>query len=188
MRDGVVSGKDGLDLACEPQPAGVFAKVQGSDAESVAREGQDLVAGVPDRQRKLAVEAGETVVAPLFVGMNDDLRVASGAKAMTAGTEVGAKLEVVEDLTVEDDPDAVVLVGHGLLTGAQIDDRQPGVPKCRDPVPVQAELVRPSMLDGPDHALQVIQGQRGHAFPQGDRAGDPAHGQPAWSGSKTVDV
>jgi hypothetical protein len=48
---------------------------------------------------------------------------------------------------------------------------QPGTP-----VAIDAELIRASMLQGPDHGNQVLDGRRRHVVAEGDRAGDAAHG------------
>jgi hypothetical protein len=59
---------------------------------------------------------------------------------------------MVEDLAVEHDPEAVVLVGHGLLAGGNVDDRESGVPESGMLIPIQAELVRATVALSPDHA------------------------------------
>jgi hypothetical protein len=62
---------------------------------------------------------------------------------MAERDELVAQLDVIEDLTVEDDPEIVRLVGEGLLAGGQIDDREAGVGEPRVRVTVEAELVGP---------------------------------------------
>jgi hypothetical protein len=86
--------------------------------------------------------------------MEDGLCVGVSGEPMTAGFEFGAQFHVIEDLTVEDDPEPAVLVADGLLPAAQVDDAEPGIPKAYALPEIDAELVGPPM---PDHAQHLAE-------------------------------
>ena len=92
--------------------------------------------------------------------------------------ELGPQLEVVEDLPVEDDPQRAVFVGHGLLAGGEVDDRQPRVTEGRLPVAEDAEFVRPPIADGADHPLHLLERGRREALIQVDDSRNAAHQWP----------
>ena len=54
--------------------------------------------------------------------MNECFGVALCGQAMTALLQIGAQLEVIVNLAVEDDMDGAVFVGDGLMTAGEIDD------------------------------------------------------------------
>jgi hypothetical protein len=88
---------------------------------------QPAVRGVPQRNRELAVQLGDEVESLLLVEMDERFSVAAGLEDMPAAVEIGAQFDVVEDFSVEGDPDTAVFVAQRLAAGAQIDDRQTAV-------------------------------------------------------------
>ena len=112
----------------------------GSRARTSVRVGrsQRAIAHWPLKRRK-------RLGAPRLVGVDDDLGVAAGAEAVAERLELGAQLDVVEDLAVEDDPQRAVLVGQRLLAGRQVDDGQAGVRQAGALVAIGPELVRPAV-------------------------------------------
>ena len=124
--------EDRLDLGAEEQPVAGERPVERLDAEAVAREQQAPPRRVPDREREHAAEALDAVVAPLLVGVDDRLGVASacgsgGPRASSSRPDVG----VVVDLAVEDDPDRCRPRSKRLLAGGEIDDAQAPVAERR---------------------------------------------------------
>jgi hypothetical protein len=63
--------------------------------------------------------------------MHDALGIGVRPKAMSTRFEVRSQLAVVVDLAIEDDPNGFIFIGQRLMTGAQIDDRQPPKSQCR---------------------------------------------------------
>ena len=98
-----------------------------ANADPVAREHQPAARGVPQRNRELAVQLGDEVESLLLVEMDERFSVAAGLEDMPAAVEIGAQFDVVEDFSVEGDPDTAVFVAQRLAAGAQIDDRQTAV-------------------------------------------------------------
>jgi hypothetical protein len=73
--------------------------------ERVASEDKTPPIRVPECDGPLTIEATERIGAPLFVGVNDDFRVAARAEPMSALFEFVPQLNVVEDLSVERNPE-----------------------------------------------------------------------------------
>jgi hypothetical protein len=86
-----------------------------------------LVALVPQNKREFTSQVFEAVGAKLFVQMQRYLAVGFGSESMAALFEFASlTLEIIE-LTIDDDPYALVFVGDGLVTGCEIDNAQAGV-------------------------------------------------------------
>ena len=73
--------------------------------ERVASEDKTPPIRVPERDGPLTIEASERIGAPLFVGVNDDLRIAARAEPVSALFEIFSQLEVVKNLSVERNPE-----------------------------------------------------------------------------------
>src|SRR5690606_36471791 len=119
---------------------------------AVARQHELALTPVPQGHSPLAVEAVEGGLAPLLVGVHDDLGVALGAKAMSLREQLLAQLYVVEDLSVEHEPQRLVLIGQRLLPALQIDDGQARMGEARTVISVDAEFIGPSVVHGTTHA------------------------------------
>ena len=74
------------------------------------------------------------------------------------GFKLGAKLDVVVDFAVEDQPERAVFVGHGLEAGVgQVDNAQVAVGKADRPlVEVEALAVGAAMGDSSGHERQHL--------------------------------
>src|SRR5262249_17272558 len=166
--------EDGLDFRGEPEPAAMAAEVQWAHAQPISRQRQLLPLRIPQRDRELAVEAREAAVPPLLERVDDDLRVGPGAKPVPGRGQLFTQLEVVEDLAVEGDPESAVLVAERLLSGGQIDDREPRMRQAATRVPVEAELVRPPVAQDGGHAPQHA-GIGGRVGARDENAGDATH-------------
>ena len=91
----------------------------------------------------------------LLVEVDDDLGVGFRREDVPLLLERGAQLHVVEDLAVEDDPDAPVLVGDRLPAALEVDDAQPRVGEADVRIPVEAETVRAPVPEHGGHRLEV---------------------------------
>jgi hypothetical protein len=116
--------EEGLGLARDVQDVPNLSVVEGLDPEPVAG-GKELLLGlVPQAEGEHPAELLDTRLAPLAVGVQDDLGVRGGLESLDS--EFLTQLDVVVDLAVERDPIAVP-VGHRLLAGTEIDDAEPAV-------------------------------------------------------------
>src|SRR5262249_32227107 len=91
-------------------------------AESIAREKEALAPRVPDRVGVHAAQPLQAFGTFLFVEVNQRLRVGRGVELVAARDQIGAQFLVLVDLAVEDDPDAAIFIGDGLVAGIEVDD------------------------------------------------------------------
>src|SRR5215813_11505772 len=84
--------------------------------------------------------------------MRQEFGVAMAAERVALDHQVGAHLRIIEQLAVEDDGDAAVLVALGLLAIEQADDAEPAIGELQSGPLEEAVLVRAAMEHGPRHA------------------------------------
>ena len=177
----VGQGQQALLLAADRRAARAGRHEQRLDAEGVAGAEQFLALGVPQREGEHAAKSAQRVGTPVVIGRDDGLTVAVGCEGgPVAFGQLGAQLEVVVDLAVEDQH---VAPGLGRRAPAQrlvrvgdVDDRQPIEPQYRRPRCAGRAHVRP----GPRLVGAAVAHQRrdpGHGVD--DRGGDgprcPSH-------------
>src|SRR5207302_3043025 len=90
--------EQGLRLGGEAEIPSVFGQKERPNPETVACEHELAALAVPDRDREVAVEAGETTHAPFLVRVRDHLGVRGRGEVVAAPLQLGAKLDVVVDL------------------------------------------------------------------------------------------
>src|SRR6185503_17844534 len=95
------------------------------DPEAVAREQEPSVRLVPERDREHPAQVLDEALAVLLVEVRHELDVADTAKRVPLRLEVGAELAIVVELAVDDGDDVAALVRDRLVTGLQVDDREP---------------------------------------------------------------
>jgi len=113
-----------LDLARECEPSSRFVIHEGLLPETIAGEQKPLARLVPESEREHPTQPRHDRVAPLLISMDDGLDVGMGPEAMAEGLELGAQLDVVVDLAVEDHVPAAVLAVQRLRASGDVDDRQ----------------------------------------------------------------
>ena len=84
-----------------------------------------------------------------------------GAEAVAARDQLAAQLDVVVDLAVEDDPDALVFVGERLAPAGEIDDAESGGDRGRPGAQVIAVIVGAAVRDQLGHAEDLRAIDRG---------------------------
>src|SRR5580704_16029791 len=88
--------------------------------------------------------------------MDDCFRITLSSIAVSLLFEGLSQLPVVVDLAVEYNPDGIVLIGHGLVTGAQINDAQPTHCEAYVPIQVKTLVIGPTMHNLSVHCLQSL--------------------------------
>src|SRR5205807_1305187 len=88
----------------------------------ITRKKESLPQSIPDRNRKHAVKAAETIDIPLFISMQDYFRIAARAKEMTPVFQLRAQIEKIVKLAVEDQTTGMIFVPDRLMTPTNIDD------------------------------------------------------------------
>ncbi|MCX5682226.1 MAG: hypothetical protein NT049_00875 [Planctomycetota bacterium] len=153
--------QDRLDFRSENQPSARVPIVQRLDAEAVAGQEEPPPRGVVDRKGEHAVEAVEALLAPLLVGMEDDLGVGPGAKRVAEMPQFLGQLDVIVNLAVEDDVERPVFVGHRLKARVrEVDDREPPVGQRHAAAGAHAAAVGSAVLLDRVHSLG-----KGRVFP-----------------------
>ena len=111
----------------------------------------------------------------VFPAVRNDFGVAVGGEAMAAAFQLGLHLGVVEQLAVEDDGDAAVLVEDGLPAVGQADDAEAARGE-RQAGPFEvAVLVRPAVDDGVGHRADRARRRRPTLARQINDSRDAAH-------------
>jgi hypothetical protein len=148
--------EEGFDFRRKQQSLAAGRVEERTDADSIAREKQCTGTAIPDAERPLSVESGDGGRAFFFVKMEDDFGVRLGLKPVTFALEIRAKLDVVEDLSVERDPQRAVFVRHRLAAAGHVDDAQPRVRKSGGRIRVQAAVIRTAMAERGNHAPKAV--------------------------------
>src|SRR5205823_3239941 len=116
-----------FDLGGEEQTAAADRIEQRPDAQPVARQEERAGPGVPNPECPLAVQVVDGGGAFLLEEMEKDFRIGLCVKAMTLLYEILTKFDVIEDFTIERDPQRPIVVRHRLMAAGDVDDAQSGV-------------------------------------------------------------
>src|SRR5947208_324783 len=119
-----------LDFGSERHAAVMNAVVEGLDPDAIANQPELPGWFLPQAECEHSAKTGQTIDAPFFERMKDDLGVGViRLPAMPAGlTELGAEVVVVVDLAVVSDRERIVLVRHRLPRAIrQVDDGEAAV-------------------------------------------------------------
>src|SRR6516164_4147626 len=88
--------------------------------------------------------------------MNDGFRIASRGVAMAEVFKCRAKVTVIIDLSVEDDPHGPILIRHWLMPAAQIHDTEPTESKRDRRVQIVTGVIRPAVEDCLGHSFYAL--------------------------------
>jgi hypothetical protein len=88
--------------------------------------------------------------------MDNSFRIRMCAEDMAPGFQFAAKLLLVVNLTVVDDPDRAILIGNGLFATLQVDDAQTAVAESNHAADIGTFIIRPAMRDGSEHPLDLF--------------------------------
>src|SRR6478672_10982504 len=93
-----------------------------------------------------------TILTIFFPRLQNSLGIRTRAETMTCSSQGTLQLFEVIDLTIEDNPDCPISIGHRLMSARQIDDAQAVKCKADVAVPVEAGVIRPPMSRPLPHA------------------------------------
>ena len=168
------------ELARKPPGVPLPAEIQRLHPRRVPHEPQIPRRRPPVEQRESenAVEATERRRAPCLEAVHQNLGVGVGTEPMPEVFELAAELQMVVDLAVVADPDALVFIGHRLGARRQVHDAQPPMAQ---PSRATADEAEPAAVRAavPQCLGQPLEGS-GHvrAFLKRDDATDAAHLSP----------
>ncbi len=171
-------GEQPFDLGGKQQPVsfrrGLARPEQRTDAEAVACQDESATTLVPDGEGELTPQMLEQLVLVFFPEMRDQLRVAVGGEAMPSRFQSRLELGIVEQLAVEDDDDAAVLVGDRLAAVRQADDAEAAIGET-EPVGLEVSVVVGAAVNhGVRHATQAAE-RNGPVATEIDDTGDATH-------------
>ena len=118
-------GEDRLDLGGEDQARGIAVHVQRFDAQAITGQEKAAAPLVPDREGEHAPELLEAARTERLVQAEHDLGVAARPEGVAVALQDAAKLPVVVDLAVEDDPALAVRARHRLVPALEVNDAEP---------------------------------------------------------------
>ena len=140
---------------------------------------------VPEGDGELTAQVIEHPLLVVFPGVRNQLGIAVGPELMAATFQPGLGFGVVEELAVEDDVNAAVLVADGLPAVAEANDAEPARGQPQPGTLQVAVLVRPSVDQTVGHGAQTTRGQ-GDPVHQVNHAGDSTHPR-VLSGARRTD-
>jgi hypothetical protein len=169
--------QQGFDFRAEHQPIALLGDVQRLDADAIARQQQPPADAVPQRKREHAAQVVDAVRPVLLIQVQDGLAVGARAVGVAARFQARPVLGMVIDLSVEDEPQAAILVAHRLIARDEVDDAQPSEPEAqpsvwRDGVTVG---IGPAVRDGLGHIAQHACLDRLRLGPEAQDTGNAAH-------------
>jgi hypothetical protein len=145
-------------------------------AETIAGQEELPRAAVPDGEGEHAAQVVDAALPMLVVQVHDDFRVAARGEHVTAGLELGAVLGVVVDLSVEDDLQRTVRVGHGLVSRGEVDDAEAAVREADGPVDEDAGIVGTAVPQDVAHSQERRRVHVARAMSRQGDAANAAHG------------
>ena len=98
-------------------------------ADAVTRQQQTALVAVPDDNREHASQLREALFSILLIEMDDSFGIRPGCKPVSFGDEFLAKVSIVIDFAIQQDPDGAVLVADWLMTSSDVDDAEPPMPQ-----------------------------------------------------------
>jgi hypothetical protein len=110
-------------LGAKEESATDLGQEERPDAEAVPGEKELLLSPIPDRKGEGTVESVEAIGPPLFIAVKQYFSITAGEESMSETFELGAKLGSVVDLPVLNHPEPTILVGNGLISTLDVDDR-----------------------------------------------------------------
>src|SRR5262245_55874163 len=128
-------------------------------AEPVAGKEELFPILIINRKGKHAVQPFRQSSTPFLVAVDENLGIGvRRAKNMTPRHELGPQLQVIIDLTVEDDRDRAILVPKRLVTTADVDNGETTVTKINMGrlVEKKAFTIGAPMYQGARHGTQVV--------------------------------
>src|SRR5690242_19020859 len=103
--DGAIDQQPRLDPARENEAARTAVAIEWLHSQAVARAEEPGSTGVPDSEGEHAIHALETRRSPLCISLQHAFSVTARTEPSLEVHEVGPELDVVEDLTLEDEPE-----------------------------------------------------------------------------------
>ena len=86
-------------------------------AQMVCGQQHAAMAIVPDGEGKHAAQLLHYFSAPLLIAVDDDFSIGVGTEGVSGGNQLRAQFLEVVNLAIEGDPDGLIFIAHGLMSG-----------------------------------------------------------------------
>ena len=117
-------GQNGLDLRAKYQPTALLSIEERFFAKSIATQKQPLSSLSPHRYPKHAPQRGQAVSAPFLIQMRDDFRIRGSAKDVPTSAQLRPQVEIVVDLSVQNNLDLAIFASHRLMAASHINNAE----------------------------------------------------------------
>src|ERR1041385_926228 len=121
--------------------------IQRLDSNSIPCQKEPLGPFIPKRIGKHAAEFRHPIHTILLIEMDERFRIAVCIKAMPGLFKALPQLQMVVDLPVEDDPDALIFVADRLMAAGHIDNGKASHPKSDAAADIGAAIIRATVDD-----------------------------------------
>jgi len=101
----------------------------------------------------------DEILTILFIQVDQYLGIRLGVEAVSQLLETISQLDIVEDLSVENNPDTLCFVMHRLLTGLKIDNGKTNMSEANVLVVEKAGIIRTSMNQRSQHGFDSVSGR-----------------------------
>jgi hypothetical protein len=71
----------------------------------------------------------QDIITPLLISVKDNLGIRASPKVVTIALQLASEFRKVIDLSIKDDPDCFLSIGHRLMPPSEVDNREP--PKAK---------------------------------------------------------
>ena len=159
----------------DERPPWKLGIVERLDSEPIAGEEQLAAVAIPDREGEHAPEAAHAIDTPLLPRVYDRFGVGAGLEHVSDRGQLLEQLAEVVDLAVVYDRDRAVLVKQGLMTSADVDDREPPVRQTHPGLDEATDVVRSAVMQNVGEAIEIGRVDLTRTVKQED-APNPAHG------------
>src|SRR5579871_2958956 len=110
-------GQNCLDLGSEYEVTTSGCVKQWSDSELVSCTEQAIARAVKQHESELTIYSAEKLIAQLLIEMDQDFNIGLRAKAVSLCNHFFSELAMIEDLTVANQKDGLILIRERLVAG-----------------------------------------------------------------------
>src|SRR5262249_57845879 len=96
---------------------------------------------------------GETLLAIIFIQVDDSLDIGTSRQAVSTCQELLAQLGIVIDLAVYQNPDGSVFVGNRLVAPGDVNNAQAAMPQPDSTIHVYTVVIRPAVAQSLVHGM-----------------------------------
>ena len=147
---------------------------EGLDAEAVASGEEGAVSLIPEDEGELAAQAMKTLGTEILIEVQGDFTIGASAQVMPGLFQFALDGFVAVELAIDDDVNAAIFAGDGLVAGGEVDDAEAGV--AQGDFSVGGDPVAPAVGATVVEALRgSLKGDFGDGITTREQCDDSAH-------------